>query len=331
MAVTKDSWIKQEVGEITAYLLLGMVMTIVIPIFIGLAMGGFAESFEPGRALEFGDILTTYMLYYIFIIVALIGLPVLKIREMFITDKGEHPANQSKPRLFSVGIIHDPKQDGLLYNAFDGLGFEEKKNPMRWSNSYLRMFALGILIFSIIGIFQLFTNFSFVGLPQQVPQQLTSFGKTFFSAEPPAFAETGLILLVFMLLLGLGAFLSSKFNLGKIGYYFMGFVSAIISSFIWLGYHSIVYGASEAALIYTWIFGFTGCIMTLLLGSFIWFYLFHFANNFFIALGEQAIIREDTIFLAVIGVAIYTLIYISIEVLWWRYKKKKKAIESVPD
>ena len=330
MSMTKNKWIPQEVGEISAYVLLGLIMTIVIPVYIGFAMGGFEESIQSGEAITIGSILGTYMLYYIFIIVALIGLPMLKVREMFITNRGEHPANQSNPRLFSVGIIHDPQQDGLLYNAFDGLGLKGNKNPMRWSNSYLRMFALGILIFSIIGIMQLFTGFSFVGLPQQVPQQLTDAGKVFFSAEPPAFAETGLILLVFMLLLGIGAWISSKFKLGKIGYYTMGVVSAIISSIIWLGYHNIVYGSSSVAMTYTLVFGFVGCLMTLLLGSFIWFYLFHFANNFYIALGNQAIIREDTILFAIIGIAVYTLIYVSAEVLLYKYKKKKAPIESVP-
>ena len=60
---SRDKWFKHEIKEITFFIIFGLFMAIIMPIFIGFAMGGFSESFISGRPLEFGDFLVSYMVY----------------------------------------------------------------------------------------------------------------------------------------------------------------------------------------------------------------------------------------------------------------------------
>src|SRR3990167_11276554 len=130
MDINRDKYIKNEIKEITFLILFGTLMVILLPIFFGFVLKAFEESFVSGRPLTFGDVLVTYGIYYIIILAGLLTLPALKIREMFVINRKEHPANQSKPDAFAVAYIHDPETDGLLYNLFNYLGMP---NTMRWS------------------------------------------------------------------------------------------------------------------------------------------------------------------------------------------------------
>jgi len=320
MEQNRNKWFTHEINEITFFVIFGLLMTIIIPVVFGFVFGGFEESFVSGRPLQFGDILTNYLLYWILIIVALIGLPMLKIREMYLTKRGEHHSSQKNPRLMGVAYLHDPEQDGLLYSMSNELGL--KKNYMRWSLSMLRMFIIFTLIFGGIGIVQTITNFSFVGIPQ-MPFQLTSFGKVFFSAEPPAFAETMMAIFIFSLLMGIVGYLTSKYKFGKMGYFSIGFVVCSMMAILWMGYHSIVYSNSESALIATLIFGFFGSMLTLLFGSWIPWYTWHFWNNFFVKLAEVVTIREDIILVGIVVWFVLLVLYISGEYLVSKIKKKE--------
>jgi len=323
MAFVRDKYVKQEILEITSFIIFGLVMAIIIPIFIGFALGGFAESFISGRPLQFGDFVVTYMIYYIMIVVALIGLPILKIREMIITSKGEHPANQSDPKLISVAYIHDPEQDGMFYNLTKGKG-------MKWSLSMFRMFMIFGLFFGGVGIIQVLTNFSFVGIPQ-MPFQITAFGEVFFSAEPPAFAETMMAIFVFSLLMGLNGWLSSKFRWGKIGYWTMGLLVCLVVGGLWMGYHSIVYGSSEKDLLATFIFGFGGSFLTLAFGSWIPWWSWHFFNNIFVKLSQlTTVLSEDVILFSGIIWLFVFISHVSAE-FWLARRGKRISSPEIPE
>src|SRR3990167_9869711 len=101
-------YFRHEILEITFYITMVLLLGIVLPIFVGFSLRGFEGSFVGGRPLEFGDIIVSFMIYYIFIVVALFGIPTLKIREMLLSNKREHPANQSIPHFGNYAIIHDP-------------------------------------------------------------------------------------------------------------------------------------------------------------------------------------------------------------------------------
>jgi len=330
MVYNRDKWFKHEIKEVTFYILFGTFTTIILTLFIGLVLGAFEESFVAGRPLQFGDLLTTYMVYYIFILAGLIGLPALKIREMFITKRGEHPANQSKPTLFSVAYLHDPETDGALWHLFESLGLKGNKNPMRWSLSIFRCFVYGTIIFGALGIFQMVSQTAFTSIPQ-LPFQITPFSEAYFTAEPASFGETTLMILVFSLMMGLVAWFSSKLELGKTGYYLIGiFIVCTLIGIGWMGLHNIVYGESEAKLFTTFIFGSVGAFITLITGTFVFWYIWHFWNNIFVKLGEIATIQEDVVFFAIIAWVILLALTIGIELLIRRYRKKRQEKILVP-
>lgn len=327
--MNRDEYLKHEWKEIIFFIILGLLMTVIIPLYFGLGTGAWAESFVSGKALEFGDFLVTYLIYYIFIFGGLIGLAFMKIGEMQITSRKEHPANQSKPVLFGVAYIHDPEQDGLLYNIFDEFKSKFKnKNPMAWSLSILRCLVLAIVVFAIVGLVQSATNFSFTGIPQSIEQQITPAAEVFFGAEPPAFAETTLMILIFSILMSILAYFNSKFGWGKWIYFLIG--GLIICPLIglgWMSYHFIVYGNSAAALFSTFLFGFLGSLLTLLFGTFIFWYVWHFMNNFFIKLSEVATSASEDIYL-------FTIIILGVIITAWVLtelairKRKKQELES---
>lgn len=317
----EDQWVSHEVKEITFFVLLGIFMTVIMPLVFGFAMKSFEESFQTGRPLQFGDFLTTYIIYYIMIFGAM-GLAVLKVREMFITNRGEHPSSQSKPSIASVAYLHDPEQDGLLYNLSESLGFKGRKNFMHWSQSILRNFIIWTLVFGGIGILQLYNHFAFVGVPQ-IPFQVTAAAKVFFTAEPAAFAETMLFILIFSIGMGFVGWFTSKTKLGKVGYYGFGVLVCVAIGLGWMGFHNIVYGNNEAALLSTFIFGFGGSMLTLLSGTFIPWYCWHFFNNTFVKLSQVATRNEDVIFVAAIFWFVLLVSWISGELLLRKYKRKQ--------
>lgn len=324
MARDNEGFVKHEIKEITFFIIFGILVAIVLPVSLGFILEGFEESFVSGRPLEFGDILVTYLIYYVIILGGLIGLPVLKIREMYITDRGEHPATQNKPSVFSVAYLHDPEQDGALWDLFRFLGYKEQKNPMRWSLSMFRVFIIGFLVFGILGILQLLnpTTFQAIGIPQ-LPFQVTETVEVLFTVEPPAFAETTLWLFILSILMGVNAYTSSRLKLGKGFYWATAFI--IIAPIIglgWMGFHNIVYGDSEQALFAVFLFGFLGSTITIAFGTWILWYVWHVDNNLFAKLREVVPSNEDLVFVSIIiWIAIF-ITYIVGEVIIRRVKRK---------
>lgn len=330
MARESQEWIEHEVKEITFYVIFGIVMSILLPIFLGFVLKGFEESFIAGRPLQFGDFLVTYIIYYVMIIAGLIGLPVLKFREMTLTKRGEHVAKQSHPSIFSVAYLHDPEVDGMLYNLFSGVGLRGKRNPMRWSLSMFRCFLIATIIFGGLGLTQTFTDTQFTGIPQ-LPFQVTETMQILFTAEPPAFAETTLMIFVFSLLMGLNAYLVSKFKLPTWTYWIIGIM--IICPFIgvgWMGFHNIVYGNSEVSLFATFLFGWLGSTITLLFGTFVFWYSWHFWNNVFAKIKEIIPQNEDVIFVSAIVLIALTFSWVVGEFMLRKYKKKHPELTAEP-
>ena len=318
-----------ELKEIFVYIMIGLIMTIIIPIFIGFAFGGFAESFVPGKPLEIGSFLVTFLIYYIMIVAGIIGLPTLKLAQLRFQNHRYSPANQpnAKPSNTVVSYIHDPETLGLFYNLFSGM---KQEKVMRWSLSMLRMFVYSTIFFGFVGILQATTKFSFVGIPG-MPFQVTPLGEVFFSAEPPAFAETTLMILVFSLLMWVNAYICSKLKLGKIGFFTIGLILVCpVIGLGWMGFHAIVYGNSASGLLATFIFGWIGCTLTLLFGTFIVWYVWHFWNNWFYKLSITATANESLFVYSIIALVLLTIATIVVEVIIHNSKKKNRYIPRVP-
>jgi len=139
-------------------------------------------------------------------------------------------------------------------------------------------------------------------------------------------------------LLGVVAYLCARFRLGLAGFFIIGFLLVVpIISFTWAGIHGLVYSSSEIKLFATFLFGFFGAALTLLFASFIPWLVWHFFNNFFIKLKDAAIYtnghlmpQEDKLFISLVIWAILLFIYLIIEFLIWRYKRKKYEKVVIP-
>jgi hypothetical protein len=325
-----QGWIEHETKEITFYIIFGIIMGVLLPIFLGFVLKGFEESFIAGRPLQFGDFLVTYIIYYIMIFAGLIGLPVLKYREMILTKRGENVARQKNPSIFSVAYLHDPEVDGLIYNLFSYAGLKGKRNWMRWSLPMWRMFIIGSLIFSLVAMSQIFTGTQFTGIPN-IPFQVTTTMKVLFTAEPPAFAETTLMIFVLSLLMGLNSYIVSKFKIPTFVYWIVAIMLICpLIGLSWMGFHNIVYGNSEVSLFATFLFGWIGSTITVLFGTFILWYAWHFWNNVFAKINELLPQNEDVIFISILIWVIVFVAYIGIELLLRKFKSKDTEITGEP-
>lgn len=314
--------------EIILYLFIGILVTIILPIMVGLSFRGFEETFRAGL-ISISDYLGTYLVYVFFIIGALF-LTIYPIASLLILKRGEHPATKDKPkwyRIFSVSYLFNP-EDGALWKISEALG--NKKNIMRWSTNIFRVIILSIIIFGAYGILIVSSpQFQVVGVPQaQLEQQITPTADVIFGAGIPSFSENGILLFVLFFLLGIDAFVCARFIKDKktallIFFIIAFFIICPLMGTFWMSLHRIVYGNSEASLLATWIFGFLGSAMTILTGIFIWWFMFHFMNNFFIKLSEIVTIKEDVVFISIIILAGILIFWILTELIMWRFRKKR--------
>jgi len=332
----EQEFIRNEIKEIVVYIFLGVVTSILLPIALGMIFLGFEESFVEGSPIEFGSLLGSFIIYYIWIIGSL-ALIIYPIGALTTIKRGEHPATQPNPtifRMFTVSMLFSP-ENGALYKLFEGLGFQ--KNPMRFTKSILRMIALSILVFGALGIAQVaIPGLQVVGVPQIQTQQVTIASDVLFTSFVPAWAETMTILFVLFFLMGVIAYLTSKFlrdrGIQLAIFYLVGLtIAGLIIAFIWgAGIHRIVYGSSEVKTIASIIFGFVGSALTILTFTFIPFWIWHITNNVFARLSELVTINEDVIFIAIIIWIIFFFFYISAEVITYRIKRKLRDKKVVP-
>ena len=152
----------------------------------------------------------------------------------------------------------------------------------------------------------------------------------FFAAEPPSFSETTMMIVVLSALMGFNAWLCSKFKLGQGAYWIIGFfIVAPTIGAAWMGFHSIVYGASEVSLFATFLFGWLGATITIALGTWIFWYVWHFWNNIFARLRDVVEVNEDVVFLSIIALVMLLIFWISIELIKKKLGNKNKYVPPV--
>ena len=328
----QDQFFRNEIKEITVLIILGIIMAIILPLVLGFGFRLFETSFVEGKPIAFGSFLGNYLIYFVLILAGLIGLPILKIRELYVTNSNEHPAEQTVAKHVALSTIHDPERQSLLYQLFESMGLKGKRNPMRWQLSIFRTFMIGIIIFGAVGLYQAVSQTALSGIPQ-IPFQFTKLGEVVFSVEPPAFAETFSMFFVMSLLLGELAWLVSKLKAGRWVYYTLALVIVCPAvAFLWMSFHNITYGNNEVALFVTFIFGLIIATTVVLFGTVFYGYIFHVANNLSVKLSQIATHNEDVYFIWAIVLGLITLSYLSFEIWRWKWKKKKKAyIPKTPD
>lgn len=325
-----SKYVRVEIVEIVFYITCIIVATGLIPLAIGLGGKAFETSFTGGSYLSLKDYLGTYVVYYIFIVISLF-LIIFPIARLIFLKKGEHVADLEHPKfyhIFCVDYIFNPEHSVLWYLS-DKLGFKDNKNLFRWTKSFLRIFVISILFFSIIFLFR--TAFPkqldfLVGsdTPQIVLQQITPLSEVIFSVEPASTSETSTMAFLFFLVLGITAYLSAKFKLKFIGFALIGLliISPLVGGGGWAMIHKIVYGNQESSLFSTFLFGWLGSSLVLLFGNlFVWI-LFHQLNNLFLGLQKVVTTREDILFLGFIIWGLIFFSYIALEIYLHSRKKK---------
>lgn len=324
---SSNDYLRREGFEIGFYIILGIIVVAILPIFIGYGLKGFEEFFVPGKTLEFGNIATNYLFYLPFLLGSLFLPTTISVLSLLLIRKGEHPATQENPtwwRIFTVSVIHDPEK-GLIYTLLRKFNLSERKSFGRWSVSIIRFMAVGIIFFGFIGAFSLINpGLSFTGTPNIVLQQVTPATEVIFTAEPASFAETGTLLGILAILLGINSLICARFRLGIGAYYTFALFICFLMGFLWLGIHNIVYGNNDTARLATFFFGFIGSLLTVLFGTFILWYVWHFSNNIFSKIGEIAPGNTDVVFYSFLILSLFTISYLGIEIyLFYRRKKKR--------
>lgn len=324
-----DKYVRREVVEIIFYWTLAIVMMGLLPLGVGLIGKAFEGQFA--KPLTISTYLGQYVVYYIFIIIALF-LPIFTIAKLVLLKKGEHISELQNPKwyhILTMDFIFSPEENGALWHLSEKLGFKGDKNLMRWSKSILRIFIISILIFG--GILLLRVAFpqqmaflSLSAIPQLVYMQITPLSEVVFTAEPASFGETATLLFLFCLIEGIIGYICAKFKLGKNGFFLISiFFTPILLSLAWGGIHSVVYGNSDVNFAKTMVFGFVGSLITILFGEFILWYILHFLNNAITKIQEIVPIQEDILF---IGFIIWILLFISYILMEIYLKSKKKKI-----
>lgn len=325
------SWLKTELKEIIIYLFIGLTLCIFLPYFAGFILRGFEENLK-GQAFNIGTYLGQFIVYIPLIILSLF-LIIFPISRLIAGDRKDHPATRSKPTwftIFTVSLIHSPEENGALYRIFNSYGYKGKKNPMRWSLSFWRNFIIAFLIFGLLGILQIiFPLLNVAGVPQTA-QQITTASDVLFGAGLPSFSENGWLAFTFFLGLGIIAYFTSKFKAPLWVYFFLGFILCFIMGGLWAGYHSIVYGNSDAKIFATFIFGTVGSAITLLTGTFIYWLVWHFMNNFILKILPYVSIKEDLILILIVVWVLTFILYITFE-LYLRKRRLKNNYVVVPE
>lgn len=328
-----DKYIKREILEVILYLLLGSLMIIFVFTGVGLGAKAFEDSFNQSFSID--TYLGNFLSYIPFILVGLL-LPLFALGKLFLLNKEEHISELKNPRYYhflTVGsYIFDP-EDGFLWFLSEQLGFKGDKNLMRWSKSILRMVVIGIILFGLVGLLLIsfpkqMTFLRASDVPQITLQQITPASEVIFGTEPAAWSETMTLVFIFCSLMGLNGYLCAKFKLGKWGFFLIGlFIVSLLVGGIWAFWHFIHYQNQEATLFSTFIFGTVGSMLTLLFGVLLFFYLWHFINNFFSMMIELGIstIREDILFIGWTLWGILLASYLFLE--FYLYYKKIKIGE----
>jgi len=328
----QDKWFRVELKELLVYIFIGILLFVLLPMTGGFILGGFSESFGPG-----GFNISTYLgafVVYFFLMIGALALIIFPVARLFLLSRGQHPATQDKPSwwtLFTVSLIHSPEENGVLYRLFESIGLKGRKNPMKFSISMFRIFIISILIFGTLGILTIVYPQISISSAPQTSQQVSVVSDVIFGSGIPAYVENGFLMFVFFLALGFNAYLCSRFRLGLVGFFLIGFIFICpIMGFDWMLTHSLIYSNQETKLIATFIFGWVGSTLTLLTASFIPMLSWHFFNNFAIKLAEYSSSNEDLFFIAILVLVGIFVLWVLGELILRKFRKKPPEIPPSP-
>lgn len=282
--------IKKEMIEIGYFLAFAVFASLFSVIFVGLVQQAFTEA-------KFKDIYLFYGPFLFF----LVGILALKIIEVY--SKGEK----------AEVVIHDTK----TLPAFIGKVFTFVNKP-------ILLILSSIVVTGWISFLGAAFNIFFFPAKQST-QQLTEFANFWSYIEPAVTVESFLLFFIIGMELTILTLIFRKLKISnKILYTIASLIIfSVINGFLWMNLHRIRYGATEGSMLYTFFFGALGTFLTLALGSVIFFWVWHYTNNGFLAL-KLVYGKEIFLSFSVIGLIILTIITIY---FIYRFYKKGEKIE----
>jgi len=193
-----------------------------------------------------------------------------------------------------------------------------KDTPVVKKLTIWNMIHTGVIFGLLMSLVSSITQTFFVFLPA-TEFQVANTGKLILGTEPPATMETLFIIVILSVIYSLVLRYINKQNLPKSTAYLALLIAFIGSTATWVGIHVFRYGAVESNLFGTLIFGAVGSFLTILTGSGIIWYLWHFSQNFFLKARE---IFPDTNITTTIIIII--IIYIVMLILSRTLRKRNK-------
>jgi hypothetical protein len=207
-----------------------------------------------------------------------------------------------------------------------GIAFASQGETPSWSFfskfSSLQIFFASAIIFSIFGLINFLTNqtvFTGVG---SLAQQFTPVDSVIYSsALIPAAENLGAALVIALTFFGLRFFINKK-NMDAGVFRVLSFVIIpILVGVYGLTNHLLRYGTSDYNLMTVFLFWTLGGLLTVLIGSFIPFWVAHIANNLFNDL--KIFFSHDVVIIFIVSIVIFMIILYSF--IYLRRKKVKEV------
>ena len=210
----------------------------------------------------------------------------------------------------------DDRYGGSIFYANQG---ESPSIPFFKKFSSFQLFLLSLIIFSIFGSIAVYTNMeTFTGF-RVLEHQFTPIGElTFSSLLIPISENLGSAALIAVLVF-LIVFIANRQDWSRATYNILIYLSIPLLVGIY-GYtnHLLRYGGSDISTMVVFLFWAIGGLITVLTGSFIPFWIMHFANNFFFDI-KTFLASETILTFVIISIVILTALYLYLYV----FRKKK--------
>lgn len=211
-------------------------------------------------------------------------------------------------------IIINP-EISLLYNSKTG----DYYKFFKWFKKTSHLLWMGIILFSVFGIFATYTNTFLTELPNIVLQQVYPLGEAILAVEPAGVEIFPLFWLVSMNLY-LWKYMQKKAEFDNSIYWVIAIPTSLIIGVLYgVVLHFFAYSSSDRSLFAVGIFWFTCTLLILIFANIFIVWLFKDINNLFVWFNEKKFADEKIAIMVGIFIAFVFLIGMFV----WLIKKAK--------
>lgn len=215
-------------------------------------------------------------------------------------------------------IIINPEMS-ILYNAKTG----DYYKFFKWFKKTSHLLWMGIILFSVFGIFATYTNTFLTELPNIVLQQVYPLGEAILAVEPAGVEIFPLFWLIGMNLY-LWKYIQKKAEFDNGIYWVIAFFTSLIIGVLYgVTLHFFAYSDSDKSLFTVGLFWFTCTLLILVFANIFIVWLFKDINNIFVWFNEKKFANENIAIMVGIFIALMFLIGVFIYLIR-RAKTKNK-------